>query len=545
MSTAIIQDDMYGYLCTDRQGNEVFLPLGNAVYLKAIKYNIDTDEVLYTVKFNYLGETITLDIPRKEMTKKDLLKYAKNGMDVFDHTVGCLIKTITLQENWETVEVFLVHSNLGWGIYNENLIFKSNYIEEIDSDYCGNIKIAPSGTFDEWKAMVEELVIGHTPLEFAVIAGLSAILVGYIGELNNNESLLLAFIGESTTGKTTAAYLAISTAGLPSFSENSLLRTWNATLNAIFKSLVGNFGYPIVLDELSMNKTKDFGGFIYELAAGQEKGRLDKNCNLKDTEGFRTTIITTGEESMLNKSKNNTGISLRLIEFINVQWTESAEQAENIKNQCMKYYGTAALEFSEFLSHRSKDSIIDLFQRKKELYIKHSKVKDSFTNRLSNKYALLMATTTIAKKALGLDFNTKELFKFMLENELENAQHEERNIGARAYDKLMEFITVHIKNFTVTVKSNFGEPEMTPYNTEVWGCILERKEKDAARKVVYIPTDKFNEIMDELGFADSRIILNQFKNKDLLIHDKGRLTIKHTIFFRTPAVRCYAIKMKD
>lgn len=119
--------------------------------------------------------------------------------------------------------------------------------------------------------MVKQWVIGRANLELALTIGLSAPVVGMIGNDLGLESPLIHIWGESTEGKTTAAMLAISVFGFPNIrEEKGLMRNWN------------------------------------------------------------TTVISTGEHSIYGKSKQNTGLYMRLLEFGNVQWTESAEQSEKI-----------------------------------------------------------------------------------------------------------------------------------------------------------------------------------------------------------------------
>lgn len=70
-------------------------------------------------------------------------------------------------------------------------------------------------------------------------------------------------MGNSSTGKSTAAALAVSIAGNPSKGDQTLFRGWNGTRNAIEGYLSNNFGVPIALDELSAATFKDTNGLLY------------------------------------------------------------------------------------------------------------------------------------------------------------------------------------------------------------------------------------------------------------------------------------------
>jgi ABC-type antimicrobial peptide transport system ATPase subunit len=57
-----------------------------------------------------------------------------------------------------------------------------------------------------------------------------------------HQDTLFSFMGNSSTGKSTAAALAVSIAGNPSKGDQTLFRGWNGTRNAIEGYLSNNFG---------------------------------------------------------------------------------------------------------------------------------------------------------------------------------------------------------------------------------------------------------------------------------------------------------------
>ncbi|MCE3338431.1 DUF927 domain-containing protein, partial [Staphylococcus aureus] len=66
-----------------------------------------------------------------------------------------------------------------------------------------------------------------------------------------------------STGKSTAAALAVSVAGNPTKGNETLFRSWNATRNALEGYLSNNYGIPIVFDELSSTTLRDTTGLLY------------------------------------------------------------------------------------------------------------------------------------------------------------------------------------------------------------------------------------------------------------------------------------------
>ena len=84
--------------------------------------------------------------------------------------------------------------------------------------------------------------------------GFSAVLVGYINKFLNihSDSLIFHICGNSTTGKTTAAMVAVSGFGDPKEGPRSLIQSFNGTNNALTKVIANIDGMPIVCDETSL-----------------------------------------------------------------------------------------------------------------------------------------------------------------------------------------------------------------------------------------------------------------------------------------------------
>ena len=106
-------------------------------------------------------------------------------------------------------------------------------------------------------------VKGHLLLELAVVFGISALVTSFLKYKREIEfaGIIFSFTGQSSTGKSTAAALAVSVAGNPTKGNQTLFRGWNATRNALESYLSNNFGIPIVFDELSSATLKIQRGY--------------------------------------------------------------------------------------------------------------------------------------------------------------------------------------------------------------------------------------------------------------------------------------------
>lgn len=320
-----------------------------------------------------------------------------------------------------------IHKQLDWSKFAVNNtfvpIFKGYNIvsknDDVQSSYEGDYYVKPRGSLAKWKDLINQYVLG-TNLEVAVIVGLSACVNAYIGRTIGYDNMIIHIMGESTTGKTTAGMLALSTASYPDqnlSSKESLFRTWNSTKNAMFQPLVGNTGFPVLFDEFSMNKDYSITDLVYALANGKDKSRLNKECEQRISSSFQTTIISTGEASLYNKCSNNTGLLVRIIEFCNIQWTESAEQSNTIKQGVRNNCGWAILEVAKYILTLDRKDILNAFDECKQAFLDNLLSVNNFSNRIATKYALLLLTTIISKKALGIDFNYDSILEMFLENE--------------------------------------------------------------------------------------------------------------------------------
>lgn len=311
-------------------------------------------------------------LPLYKFNRAGLLELKQFGIYVNENNVNTLISVLQNQEyelnyvDKEPVKYF--HKQIGWYKYKGQYIFRgysaistneSGQLVNI-SKYNGDYNLSIKGNLSGWKDFIKREVIGYTPLELAVILGLSSVLNGYLGDAVDCPNILVNLVGDSSSGKTTASMLALSTASMPRSrvvdNKLSFMRSWNGTSNAILNSLNGNLGFPVVIDELSLLKTRDASSLVYAFSWGEDKNRLNGDSQQIKTNSFKTTVISTGECSLLNKCTSaNTGIRVRIIELSNVQWTTSAEHSNRIKKGCLDYYGTAIYKMAQKILGISKE----------------------------------------------------------------------------------------------------------------------------------------------------------------------------------------------
>jgi len=116
-----------------------------------------------------------------------------------------------------------------------------------------------AGTLAEWQAEIAARAIGNPMLTLA----LSASFAGPMLERCNGESGGIHFVGDSSTGKTTAIEAACSTWGGARYR-----RSWRATANGMEGAAAQFNDCLLALDEISECDPKEVGAIVYALGTG-------------------------------------------------------------------------------------------------------------------------------------------------------------------------------------------------------------------------------------------------------------------------------------
>lgn len=413
--------------------------------------------------------------------------------------------------------------------------------------YLGDFRIRPTGKIEIYRDFIKEHIIG-TPLELAVAVGLAAVLVGFIGSAVDCDNLFVHIFGDTSTGKTTFGLVTVAMGSKPDFKGQTLARRYNGTVNALLQVMVGNTGLPVCLDEAKSARMRDFSSFIYSLESGTEKLRLDKNASIRNCGEYHTSIVSTGEFSLSDDSERATGKEIRLQQFGNITWTRSAKESEAIKKFFRKKYGLPCVLLAKHLLKIGKKEAIDCFTRNRKKFIKHSQVKDSFTERLSIKYGMILAAAELANKAMELELSYDAILEMLIQNEKETADI--RDLAQLAYDYVIGQINICQHNFSYLNSIN-GRPEISSsLYKDTWGLKVWHKPPKiingkGCTATFYVQTDKMTEILHQGNFKDVSVIIQKWKERDLLDFEKGRNTRFRKISELGTKVHVYGVRVFD
>lgn len=499
--------------------------------------NIDTNNVMLPITTKYLNRDIKILIPRdKAMSKREIIKLSLQGADVTEENAKYHIRSIEYQER-KIGRVNNTHSELGFAKYKEKEIFKLYKAINEDSSYVGALDLKPKGNLGNYLDDLREHVVPYKNISLAFALGVSSSIVAKLNmHYKDINTLLVHLFAESTKGKSTAAMLAISVWGNPNLSGGGLYNTWNSTENALSTSLAGNYGIAYVLDELSMSKIEDTTSLIYNLVGGKDKARLTKDIELRAAATWTTSIISTGEVSLLSKAKNNTGLDIRVLELGGIVWTEDANHSDQVKALVNRNYGVFGADFVKRLIEFPADRLKEIFEEEREIFIqkvKEKNIHDDMLSRTSSKYAIVTLTIRLINsryKDRGIILDIEGIRELLVDTEINSINR--RGIKRKAEDWLIQYIESNA--------SKFKSGKETNTNVDYWGT---RKELPNGELEVAILTNKFEEIMRKGKFEDTKVVLEQLKKEGKLEYEAGRLTRKRKVnAIQTPV---YVIRLSQ
>lgn len=479
--------------------------------LKKITRNIDTDTYKATIRYKAFFEIKEIEVDREiYLNKNKIIELINVGLDVRHSNAGALVEYF--REAEETIDTITkVHSKLGFERSNDKKIYKLYKAIGTESTYIGRYEIKPKGDKNEYEKMLEQEVYGRCELEFIMITSLSAIILGYIGEEVGLDSPIVHLVGNSTTGKSTALKFGASLFGYPDVKKQGIYSTYNGTNNALLNKIGGMNGVPFALDEISMSYTNNFTNFVYALANGTDKERLNKNSELKEKETWLTVILSNGEKSLIESSNKNAGIQVRVIEARNFSWTKNAENSEKINQTILKNYGHMGAEFANYIVDIDEGDVVKRFEEvREEVYkqLENTIVVDAMTKRRCSKYALLVLTAYYYEEMKNIKLNIDGIINMLIKIESESI--ESRSFSESTID--------YVKQYIAKYKRRFECGDNTPMDT--LGKIITKGEHIE----VQMNKISFAEMITQGGYEDKNVVLKELKDNGFLNHEKDRFT---------------------
>lgn len=376
--------------------------------------------------------------------------------------------------------------------------------------------LEPKGTFEDWFNMYLNEVKGHFHLELATTFGISALVTAFLKHKQDVTfaGIIFSFTGQSSTGKSTAAALAVSVAGNPNKGSETLFRSWNATRNALESYLSNNYGVPLVFDELSSATFKDTTGLLYSIAEGQGRQRSNVHGEVKTPKNWGTSVISTSEYSIFTDSAQNDGLRVRTIE-INEQFTTDATNSDNIKKAVAQNYGHVLPFVADYLIKR-EDEAIQWF--KDEHHWFKDKLKDETNNtgiRMFKRYAAITTSAKILSHVLSTDIDIAKIRDYFIDYHAHTVS--ERSLA----DKAIEVIT----QFVAQNRGKFSDDTALKNMIENYGLIALKDDYIEVKIIASV----FKNMLIEHHFQDVNNVVNALRDKGFIESDRDRITTKRAV----------------
>lgn len=546
MKTYVAQNGVFGYYIESS-----FIECGYDIKVTKVIKNIDTGAISFEVRFIAASEVVVAEIDFNSLKDELNAKGYAISNDNEKHVKAYLQQQIVKKK------AVSVYNQLGWCKIDNELAFKGyNLYSEGGgaASYVGTYDIMPSEEIEGFKNDLKRIIIGNTPLETAVVIGLSACVVGYISNFAAVDSLICNIYGQSTTGKTTAAKLAISMGGNVDCGKdkNSLSGNCHATKNALLGKLANNFGYPMLFDELGrLDRNVDITQLIYTIADGTDKSRMNKNSSLKIGDRWATTVIFTGEFSMLEDKSAPKGTEIRVLSFPYVLWTKDAEQASEVERFSKEYAGLG-------ISLLAKEIIADskgFYNAYEKLAIEtraEIPVEEAYKARIAKSVSILKLTAKYASHVFGVAFNEEGIINFIYSNLKQSA---ETPAWKTAYDYVVNCICKNLDMFGCekpapylhkkkTLDGRIYETRMAHSSTFGYvEYIVDGNEVYVCDRCVVIES-VFDDWIKKGNIENISTILREWRERKLLhTKDNTRLKSKKVVTNSGPYVSCYVINL--
>lgn len=352
----------------------------------------------------------------------------------------------------------------GWISNSLDYIGKSFQIVNSSVKYIApsTDQIASKGTLEEWKENICRYCENNHILTLALCVSMSGLLLKFQDFIN---STMINLTGKSSIGKTTALQVASSIWG-----DSNFIRQWRTISNALESVAAEHNHGLLILDELGQVSAKDVSQIFYMLGNERGKQRMYSDTSLRKSKHWKLAILSSGEVGISDKidetgTKVKAGQLVRCIDieanigdygiYNTLHGFENGSVLSNfLKQNCEKYYGTSAEEFTKKLIQNQtydtlKGSINEIMKEESNRIIEKFDLKDADGQVLrvvDIKFALYVTTGLYASK-FGIFMHTENQIRDSIDFCFDRWLHDRGGNGAFEERDIIENVfTFLIKN---------------------------------------------------------------------------------------------------
>lgn len=439
-----------------------------------------------------------------------------------------------------------VYKDVGLTKFNDQLVFQGAELVAKNNNNLGSLiadsryDLKPRGNLKSWIEMFKNHIQGTDKLELTVALGVSGVVFRYLFDQGIDLiNPIVHYSGDSSTGKTTAAQLALSVAGNPA-KNKGMYHSWNNTDNAFFSIIKGNYGVPLLFDEVSSYRGRNISQLVYQLADGNPRGRADKDGNLRKQADAATIIFSTGETNVTEHKTNsrNTGVGVRILEFEGAV-TKSAYQSQEIKKTITHNYGQILPLIAKELIDSEPSDIVEIFDDHYKKLSSKLKNSSSVVERITNFYAAILTSVTAfnetMKSVSELNLNNIDLIN--VENiqallvKYEQSSSQSRDIAEEVYEALLQYL-IQNQHKISSGRHEYGRTRETIGHYEPTENVFRYKNSSEGIKRFNIKLLKteFDQFIHSHQFEGTKKIQSALSDKGYIINkDDTRIAEQETV----------------
>lgn len=514
----------------DNEGNEIQEEICSyfevTQIIKKIPENIENDEVEIQVNNGSFFKSFRIDLENISDINYVMKICSKNYLIVQNNFRNLVYSELLRQTNSLIAKnkFNYEHKCLGWVELNGKNIFlldRTNLMNGYFSKCIRSTGTFVKGNEDEYDKMLEENVFNNTSMTLAYMLGFCSVVSSLISDDRDVGVLIVGLTGRSTTGKTTALKLMASIWGDPSELKGTTILRNNASEKAFTTQCSGLYGYPILWDDLFTNSKIKVDDFLYEKSKGTQRVVSTTNGdNDFSRMGYSGLVAITGEESLVEKTNGSMGLYARIIDFHEISWTSSGQNATEIKNVISQNYGFKAKPYVEYIQSLEKSYLLEDYDECVEIVNSRIKFQDDFTDRISKKYAIILLTIKLVNKCFNLTLDENQIIDFALK--IEEEQYQERDKGRLAYEFIYSYYMANKNKFDIKFKD---------LNNEIKASKLPREGKsiEEGKDVnLYISCSIVKKILNNNSFPQLDSYKKEWKDKGYTKCEKNRYDKSNT-----------------
>lgn len=443
----LIPNFTYGYMSAivGQKSPKTLQDIGPAFEVRKVILSLDTDKCNPQVEIfvNDHGKTYSFIMAVEELfdVKSVCYSLCKRGI-IMDTQYKKPITRLIIDGITNCKSAGLVeyrHNNLGWSdiggkeifLYNKNIILgqPSVFNRQNFAFSRGNEKT--------YKQFLSDTVYPVDTLALAMSIGYSAVVISRLKDKVDLGTVVVNLCSESSKGKTTVEELMVSAFASPIASDDGLMKTFLATESAIYDSIKGINGLPIVIDDTS-NAEINLQKLVYSLSSGTPKKRCNSIGEITNNNVHWSGVVVISSETSMQESFTLDGAKARVIDARDITWTPDAKTANLIKSTVRKHYGHTGIEFANYIANISIEELYEKYLLAETAVNAIMVKRDKLSDRLAMKYAAIYLTVQLMNDCFKLKLSEERLIGILLTSEQENM--ESRDSAEEALSKLKDFV---------------------------------------------------------------------------------------------------------